>query len=68
MESGTALHHTTRRGDFLVQQPVEKVGAWSNFRREDMFHRSTMAENLDLTPFFHFFNRLLERAAERNRP
>ena len=24
-----------------------------------MFHRSTMAENLDLTPSCHFFNRLL---------
>ena len=46
-------------GRWQCWQPVEKVGVWSNFWRDDVFRRTAMTENLDLTPSFHFFNGLL---------
>ena len=40
----------------LSWQPVEIVGVWSNFRREDVFFRNALTENLDPTTDVHFFN------------
>jgi hypothetical protein len=42
-------------------QPVEKVGVWSNFRRDEFFLLKSWTDNVLLTPSFHFFNRLLAR-------
>ena len=54
-------------GDFSLQQPAEKVGVWSNFRRDVVFRRTAMTENLDVTPSFHFLNGLLTHPMCRHR-
>ena len=58
-QNAETLEEATGRSAARRWQPVEEVGVWSNFRREDVFFRKTSTENLDLTPSVHFFNRLL---------
>ena len=44
-----------------VNSPLKKSGSGPIFGETACFARESLAENLDLTPFFHFFNGLLLR-------